>query len=75
MIEALAKKKRFRAGHKASATKTICHIEEVLTSDGPDKARSSFLLLTLKEKFKTIKVLEGEISDLISHETLANEIK
>ena len=74
MTEALAKKKRIRAGHKASATKTICYIEEVLTSDAPDKARLSLLRLTLKEKFDTIKALDGEII-LIEDETLADEIE
>ena len=74
MTEALAKKKRIRAGHKASATKTVCYIEEVLTSDTPDKARLSLLRLTLKEKFDTIKALDGEII-LIEDETLADEIE
>ena len=75
MTEALAKKKRIRAGHKASATKTIRHVEEVLTSDTPDKARLSLLRLTLKEKFDTIKALDGEIIYLIKDKTLADEIK
>ena len=75
MTEALAKKKRIRAGHKASATKTICHIEEGLTSDTPDKSRLSLLRLTLKEKFETIKALDGEIIDLIEYDTLADEVE
>ena len=74
MTEALAKKKRIRAGHKASTTKTIRYIEEVLASDTSDKVRLSLLRLTLKEKFDTIKALDGEII-LIEDETLANEIK
>ena len=75
MTDPLAKKKRIRVGHKASATKTIHHIEEVLMSETSDKARLSLLRLTLKERFETIKLLDVEIIDLIEDETLANEIE
>ena len=74
MTEALAKKKRIRAGHKASATKTIRHIEEGFTSDTPDKARVT-AAIDLKEKFETIKALDGDIIDLIEDDTLADEIE
>ena len=53
MAEALAKKKRIRAGHKAYATKTIRQIEDILASETPDKERLSLLLLTLNEKLET----------------------
>ena len=52
-MEALAKKKRTREGHKASATKTMRQIDELLATDTPDKARLSLLRLSLKEKFET----------------------
>ena len=50
MAEALAKKKRIRAGHKASATNTIKQIEDILASEMPDKERLSLLRLTLNER-------------------------
>ena len=74
MAEALAKKKRIRAGHKASATKTIRHIDEILATDTPNKARLALLRLILKERFETIKALDTEVIDLIEDESLADEI-
>jgi len=67
-MEALTKKKRIRAGHKASATKTVRHVEELLASDTPIMERLSLLRLTLKEKFETIKGLDGEVIDLMEGE-------
>ena len=76
MAEALARKKRIPAGHKASATKTIRQIEEILTSDAPDKERLSLLRLTLNEKLETIKALDIEVIELIvEEEALAGEIE
>ena len=76
MAEALAKKKRIRAGHKASATKTIRQIEDILASEAPDKERLSLLRLTLNEKLETNKALDSEVIELIEDDdTLAGEIE
>ena len=76
MAEALAKKKRIRAGHKAYATKTIRRIEDILASETPDKERLSLLRLTLNEKLETIKGLDSEVIDLIEDDdALTSEIK
>ena len=75
MTEALTKKKRIRADHKASATKTITQIDEILASKAPDKSRLSLLRLTLKEKLETVKTLDAEVIELIEDETLADEIE
>ena len=76
MAEALAKKRRIRAGHKASATKSIRHIEEVLARDTPDKERLSLLRLTLSEKLEVVKALDSEVIELIDEEdALATEIE
>ena len=76
MAEALAKKKRIRAGHRASATRTVRQITEVLEGDTPDRDRLSLLRITLKEKLETIKTLDTEIVDLIEDEGgLADEIE
>ena len=75
MTEALARKKRIRAGHKASATRTIRQIEDMLSSETSDTQRLSLLRLTLNEKLETIKALDSEVIDLIDDETLADEIE
>ena len=76
MAEDLAKRKRIRAGHKASATKTIRQIEEVLASESPDQERLSLLRLTLNEKLETIKALDTEVVEYIEgEEALASEIE
>ena len=76
-MEALTKKKRIRAGHKVSATKTVRHVEELLASDTPNMERLSLFRLTLKEKFETIKGLESEVIDLTEGEdsVIAEEIE
>ena len=73
MSEALTKKKRTRAGHKASATRTVKYIEEIVTGEDPDKERLALLQLTLKEKWETIKNLDAEIVDLIDDEAALTE--
>ena len=78
MAEALAKKKkkRIRAGHKGSATKTVRQITEILEGNAPDRDRLSLLRITLKEKLDTIKTLDAEIVELIEDEgDLADEIE
>ena len=65
MAEELAKKKRIRAGHKASATKTIRQIEDILANETIDQERLSLLRLSLNEKLETIN----------DDDTLADEIE
>ena len=65
MAEALTKKKRTRAGHKASATRTVKQIDEIIPTEELDKARLALLQMMLKEKLETIKNLDAEIVDLI----------
>jgi len=75
MVEALAKKRRIRVGHKASATKSTRQIEEVLTTETPDKERLSLLGLTLSKKLEVIKTLDSEVIELIKDKgTLATEM-
>ena len=73
--EALTKKKKTRAGHKASATQTVRQIDEIVAAEEPDKARLALLQLTLKEKLETIKKLDAEIVDLIDETVLTEEIE
>ena len=68
MAEAPAKKKRIRAGYKASATKTMGKIDDILGAGSPDMSTMSLMKLTLQEKLETIKVLDSEIVKLIDDE-------
>ena len=76
MAEALAKKKRIRAGHGASATRTTREVEDIFSSQAPDKERLALLGFTFNEKLETIKTLDSEVIELIENEeTLAAEIE
>ena len=76
MAEALAKKKKIRAGHRGSATRTVRQITETLDDETPDRDRLSLLRITLKEKLQNIKALDAEIVELVDDEgELANEIE
>ena len=68
MVEVLAKKKCIQAGHKASATKTMGKVDDILGMDSPDVSILSLLKLTLQEKLETIRVLDSEIVELIDDE-------
>ena len=75
-MEELTKKKRTRAGHKSSATRTVRQIEDLVREETPDTSRLSLLQLTLKEKLETIKSLDSEVIDLIEDEaTLTDKIE
>ena len=76
MAEGLTKKKRIRAGHKASASRMLRQIEELLAADTQaHTSRLSQLKLSLQEKLDTLKILDGEILDLVEDDALVEEIK
>ena len=76
MSEPLPRKKKVRAGHRGSATKTIRRVEEQLTSGSPDVDKLSQLQLTLKEKLEVLKHLDEEILNLVDGEDdIAEEIE
>lgn len=70
-----ARKKRVRAGHRASATKIIRRIDELLVVDKPDTGKLSQLKLTLTEKLEVLKLLDAEVLDLVEEESVAEEIE
>lgn len=61
MAEALAKKKRIRGGHRASATRMIQQVFELITTSEADPTielntkRLLQLKLSLEEKLSTLK--------------------
>ena len=75
MAEGLARKKRIRAGHKASATRMLNQIDGLLAEEAPDVSKLSQLKLSLQEKLETLKLLDGEILELIEEDSLATEIE
>ncbi len=75
MAEGLVRKRRIRAGHKASATRIVRHIDDILDSETRDMERLSLLRLTLNEKLETIKALDSEVIELLDDDALAEEIE
>lgn len=79
MAEELAKKKRIRAGHKASATSMMNRVDvlvaEVTPDSPPDVAKLSQLKLSLQEKLDTLRLLDGDILGLTEEDDLEGEIE
>ena len=73
--EGVARKKRIRARHKASATKIVTQIDGILGEDSPDITKLLQLKLSIQEKLETIKSLDGEMLDLVTEEELTSEIE
>ena len=63
MIDELAKKKRVRGAQKASATKIMQQVTEIVRSENPNQTRLTCLRLALKDRFETIKALDVEVID------------
>lgn len=75
MAEQIARKKRLRASHKASATKMISRVEESLATEEPsDPVRLSQVGMSLKEKLNVIKTLDSKILELVDDADLVKEI-
>ena len=64
----LAKKRKIRAGHKGSVTRTINKVDTALTAEPVDVAALPLLKLTLKEKVEVIRTLDAEVIELIEDE-------
>ena len=73
--EELAKKKRVRAGHKASATRMIGNAEELLKTAGSDVLRLTQLSRSLKEKLDVLTTLDGDIINLVDEGSVGDEIE
>ena len=70
-----SRKKRVRAGHRASATKAMGRAEDLLAPEKPDLDKLSQLKLVLREKLETLKTLDDEILDMVKEDDLADEIE
>ena len=57
MTEELARKKKVRGGHKASATRMMSRVDELMAADeDPDISKLNQLGMSLKEKLQEVKV-------------------
>ena len=80
MAEGLARKKRIRAGHKASAKRTLTKVDEALAAIatetvGFDTSKLAQLKLSLQEKLEVLRQLDGEILELTEEDGLVDEIE
>lgn len=73
--EVLPRKKKIRAGHRASATRLLNQIDAILGDDDPDGDKLALLKLSLREKLETLKQLDSEIVELTPEEELVREIE
>ena len=67
-VEELTKKRRIRAGHKASATHMIGSAEDLLTTAGSGTSRLTQLSRNLQEKLVVLTTLDSEIIKAVARE-------
>lgn len=72
---ALSRKKKIRAGHRATVTRTLGDVATALDSETPDRDKIARLKLTLNEKLETLNKLDSEIIELTADEGLEGEIQ
>ena len=75
MSEELAKKKRVRGAHKASATKIMQQVTELVESESPNQTKLACLRLALNEKLETLKALDVEVIELIEDDSVVTDIE
>ena len=79
MLEGLDfRKKRIRAGYKASATRMLTNVNELLSTlePGPttDASKLTQLKSSLQEKLETLRQLDSEILDLTEQDHLVVQL-
>ena len=72
--EALARKKRLRAGHRASTTRILGQVQPAITAESLDVSKISQLKRSLEDKLQTLSVLDQEILELTAEEAIEEEI-
>ena len=70
----LARKKRSRAGHRASATRIVDQAMGALDSEPVDIDQLTMLKMMLDEKKEILSRLDSEVAELVPDEELENEI-
>ena len=72
MSTELSRKKRVRAGHRAS---TNTRTEDLMAADPLDSSKLTQLKMSLSEKLEVLKQLDSEILDQIEEDDVAAEIE
>lgn len=74
-VRLLARKKRSRTGHRASATRLMNQATTALGADERDVDQLKLTRQMLETKVKTLKSLDEEIAELVPDEELEDEIQ
>lgn len=64
-----------RGGHRASATKMVRKVQELLGLDHADQSQLTRIKLSLQEKMSILKQLDSEVVNLVKEEEIAEEIE
>ena len=75
MTEGLSRKIEVRAEHKTSVTRMLNQIDGILAEETPDVSKLSQLKQSLQEKLETLKLLDGEILELVEEDDIITEIE
>ena len=70
----LARKKRVRAGHRASVTRMIARAMGFLEDENPDVSKLVQMKMSLQEKLDVLKQLDKEILELVEESEVANSL-
>ncbi len=72
--EELVRKKRLRAGHRASTTRILGQVQPAITAEPLDVSKINQLKRSLEDKLRTLSVLDEEILGLMGEEAIEEEI-
>ena len=67
---ALLARKKTRSGHRASTTRFVNQAATAMEAEDVDTDQLSLIRQMLVEKVETLKVLDGEMSELVPDEEL-----
>ena len=73
VTENLAKKKRVRAGHRASAKRSMGRLDAELATSSLDLVKVFQLKRSLEEKIDTLKLLDADLLELLEDEAALTE--
>ena len=71
----LARKRKTRAGHRASATRLVNQATTVMGGEEVDTDQLSLIKQMLVEKVETERILDGEMADIVPDDELEAEIQ
>ncbi|KAL5474873.1 hypothetical protein EMCRGX_G026896 [Ephydatia muelleri] len=75
MGEKLTKKKRIRAGHRASVTRIIAQVQQALESEELNSSKLKQQLQTLREKVDVLRKLHSDILSALETEDITGDIE